>query len=52
MRNTGIALPSWRNGSDADFGSMVWKQWETRNYEYRELRQRGIAAQDAAKDGG
>ncbi len=29
--------------------SMVWKQWKRGTTRYRELRQRGIAAQDAAK---
>src|SRR5437660_8725842 len=32
--------------------SMVWKQWKRGTTRYRELRQRGIAAQDAAKTAG
>src|SRR5258706_14210817 len=32
--------------------SMVWKQWQRGTTRYRELRQRGIAAQDAAKTAG
>src|SRR5437660_7141345 len=32
--------------------SMVWKQWKRGTTRYRELRKRGIAAQDAAKTAG
>jgi len=32
--------------------SVVWKQWKRGTTRYRELRQRGIAAQDAAKTAG
>src|SRR5713101_5054852 len=32
--------------------SMVWNQWKRGTTRYRELRQRGIAAQDAAKTAG
>jgi hypothetical protein len=32
--------------------SMVWKQWKRGTTRYRELRQRGIAAQDAARTAG
>src|SRR5260221_9364265 len=32
--------------------SRVWKQWKRGTTRYRELRQRGIAAQDAAKTAG
>lgn len=32
--------------------SMVWKQWKRGTTRYRELCQRGIAAQDAAKTAG
>jgi RNA-directed DNA polymerase len=32
--------------------SMVWTQWKRGTTRYRELRQRGIAAQDAAKMAG
>jgi len=32
--------------------SMVWKQWKRGTTRYRELRQRGIAAQDAAQTAG
>jgi RNA-directed DNA polymerase len=33
-------------------GSMVWKQWKRGTTRYRELRQRGIAAQEAARMAG
>jgi len=32
--------------------SMVWKQWKRGTTRYRELRKRGIAAQDTAKTAG
>jgi RNA-directed DNA polymerase len=32
--------------------SMVWKQWKRGTTRYRELRQRGIAAQEAARMAG